>query len=283
MTSAGPQRDVERIVSPGIQRGLTDAHRVRPLVPPTDFARTDPFLLLVEDWFPRGVFDRHPHRGIETVTYVLEGAVDHYDNHGNEGVIPSGDVLWLTAGRGLIHNEQPANGEPVHLLQLWINLPASDKLVPARFQELRASEMPVRRGPGLEMRVFSGASGSAIAPTANYTPTLLVEAKLDAGALAEQALCAGFNAFVIVLEGDGAIGASLVSVKTGDVVWLTRSDVDSAVTMRAGGTGLRTLLVAGQPLNEPVVARGPFVMNTTEQIQAAYDDIRRYGERFGLD
>ena len=113
---------------------MTPQHRVRPLLPAAmrgDWAATDPFLALMEDWFPRGVFGKHPHRGIETVTYVLEGRIDHYDNLGHEGAILPGDAQWMTAGRGLIHNEIPAEGETVHSLQLWVNLPASQKMTAA--------------------------------------------------------------------------------------------------------------------------------------------------------
>ena len=178
MTIPLAQRDMARVDSPDIGRGMSDAHRVRLLVPPSDWAATDPFLLLMEDWFPAGVFDRHPHRGIETVTYVINGTIEHYDNHGHEGTIGPGDALWLTAGRGLIHNEQPGGGKQVHLLQLWVNPPRADKLVPARYQELHAA-LPVRREPGVEVRVFSGTSGSATAPTRNYAPVTMVEVRLE--------------------------------------------------------------------------------------------------------
>ncbi|MBM3507874.1 MAG: pirin family protein [Alphaproteobacteria bacterium] len=103
---------------------MNATHRVRPLLEFGAWADNDPFLGLMEDWFPRGVFDRHPHRGIETVTYVLEGELEHYDNHGNAGIIRPGDAQWVTAGRGVIHNEIPAEGVTVHSLQLWVNLPA---------------------------------------------------------------------------------------------------------------------------------------------------------------
>src|SRR5215207_1437866 len=168
-------RDVARVDRPEIRRGMNDSHRVRPLVEPGEWAWTDPFLLLMEDWFPEGVFDKHPHRGIETVTLVLDGIIEHYDNHGNKGTLHPGDALWLTAGRGLIHNEKPAPGQTVHLLQLWINLPRANKRVPAHYQELRAAELPVRREGGAEIRVFSGTSGTATAPTRNLTPVTMVE------------------------------------------------------------------------------------------------------------
>ena len=117
------ERSVLRIDRPEVQQGMTPQHRVRPLMPAAmrgDFAATDPFLALMEDWFPRGVFGKHPHRGIETVTYVVAGRIDHDDNQGHEGTIGPGDVQWMTAGRGLIHNEIPAEGVTVHSLQLWI-------------------------------------------------------------------------------------------------------------------------------------------------------------------
>ena len=164
---------------------MTPQHRVRPLMPAAmrgDFAATDPFLALMEDWFPRGVFGKHPHRGIETVTYVVEGRIDHYDNQGHEGTISPGDVQWMTAGRGLIHNEIPAEGVTVHSLQLWVNLPAAEKMTAPRYQDLSGDCVPVRRQPGVEVRVFSGASGGVTAPTKNIVPVTMVEIRLDLGA-----------------------------------------------------------------------------------------------------
>jgi redox-sensitive bicupin YhaK (pirin superfamily) len=140
--------------------------------------------------------------------------------------------------------EQPANGKPVHLLQLWVNLPAASKLAPAHFQDLRASEMPVRYEPGAEIRVFSGALGSGTAPTANYGPVTMVEARLELGARIEQNLPAGYNTFIVVLEGNARLGASAAEVKAGQVAWLTRSEVESTVTIAAGKDRLRAILFA---------------------------------------
>jgi len=263
---------------------MTPQHRVRPLMPAAmrgDFAATDPFLALMEDWFPRGVFGKHPHRGIETVTYVLEGRIDHYDNQGHEGAILPGDAQWMTAGRGLIHNEIPAEGDTVHSLQLWVNLPAADKMTAPRYQDLVAKDMPARREPGVEIRVFSGASGGVTAPTKNYVPVTMVEIRLDPHASVRQDLPADYNAVVVVLEGAGAIGAEERSVAAGDVAWLMRVDDagPSEVTIRSSETPLRALLYAGRPLRQPVVARGPFVMNTQAEIEQAYADYR--AGRFG--
>jgi len=280
-TSQHLQRAVARVDSSPIERGMTAAHRVRPLVPPGSWGAADPFLLLMEDWFPLGVFDNHPHRGIETVTYVVEGSIEHYDNHGNTGTIGPGDALWLTAGRGIIHNERPGAGQIAHVLQLWVNLPRAHKLARPAFQELRGAEVPVRREPGAELRVFSGASGSAVAQTHNYAQVLLVEVRLEPGAVVEQELPAGYNGFLVLLEGQGIVGSAATAVAAGQVAWLTPSDGPSTFGMRGGENGMRALLMAGLPLREPVVAQGPFVMNSREEIQQAYADFRRQGDQFG--
>jgi len=278
------QRKVLAVEHPEPRQGMTSQHRVRPLMPAAmrgEWEAVDPFLALMEDWFPRGVFGKHPHRGIETVTYVLEGRVDHYDNLGHEGAIRPGEAQWMTAGRGLIHNEIPAEGDTVHSLQLWVNLPASDKMTAPRYQDLVGENVPVRRAPGAEIRVFSGASGDVVAPTKNYAPVTMVEFRLEPGAVVRQDLPADYNAFVVVLEGDGAIGAEASRVVAGDVAQLTRGAgaAPSEVTIAAGAAPLRALLYAGRPLHEPVVARGPFVMNTEAEIEQAYADYR--AGRFG--
>jgi redox-sensitive bicupin YhaK (pirin superfamily) len=180
----------------------------------------------------------------------------------------------MTAGRGLIHLEQPAEGTTVHSLQLWVNLPAADKMVEPRAQNLVAADLPLRREAGAEVRVFSGKSGDVIAPTKNYTPVIMLEIRLEAAARIRQELPSDYNAFLVVLEGDGLIGADKSPIRDGDVVWLTRKDGDtlSEVEIIGGPGPLRVLLFAGRPLREPVVARGPFVMNTEEQIRQASID-----------
>jgi redox-sensitive bicupin YhaK (pirin superfamily) len=182
----------------------------------------------------------------------------------------------MTAGGGIIHVEQPAEGVTVHSLQLWVNLPAADKMVEPRTQNLVAADLPLRREPGAEIRVFSGQSGNVKALTKNYTPVTMLEIRLEAGARVGQELPADYNAFIVVLEGDGLIGGDRSPVRAGDVVWLTRTDDDapSEVTAVGGTAPLRALLFAGPPLREPVVAQGPFVMNTEEQIRQANSDYR---------
>jgi quercetin 2,3-dioxygenase len=270
-------RRVERIDDPSMQPGMSTQHRVRQLVAPGNWDATDPFLLLMEDWFPRGVFDWHPHRGIETVTFVIDGALEHRDNAGHSGTIRAGDAQWMTAGRGLLHVEQPPEGVTVHSLQLWVNLPASDKMAEPRYQDLVAADLPVRREPGATARVYSGASGQVVASTKNHVPVTMVEFRLDPGVRISQELPGDYNAFLVILEGEGRIGVEQTAVRSGQVVWLTHANKEqqSAVLLTATAEKpLRALLFAGRPLHEPVVARGPFVMNTEDQIREAYADYR---------
>jgi redox-sensitive bicupin YhaK (pirin superfamily) len=275
-------RDVARIVKGHIKRGYSDAHKVRPLLEPGDWINTDPFLVLMEDWFPAGVFDKHPHRGLETVTYVVEGKLDHFDNHGNAGIIGEGDVQWLTAGRGLIHDERPVADLTVHSLQLWVVLPKADKLVPTHYQTIAGSDAPVRHEPGASLKVFSGTSGSVTSPTTNHVPVTMVELLLEPNVEITQGLPADYNGFVVLLEGDLIVGTSKTAVTIGDAAWFTRSADASSISIQAGATGARALLYAGKPLNEPLETRDPFVMNTVAELDEAYRAFREMGDSFGL-
>jgi redox-sensitive bicupin YhaK (pirin superfamily) len=273
-------RRVLRIDHPEVQQGMKPSHRIRALMPAAmrgDWAAVDPFLALMEDWFPAGIFGKHPHRGIETMTYVIEGRLNHSDNKGGRGTLNPGDAQWMTAGQGIVHAEEPAGGDVVHSFQLWINLPAAAKMVPPRYQDLRGDEMPVRRADGAEVRVFSGSSAGTAGPTLNYAPVTMVEVRLEAGASARPDLPADYNAFVVVISGSGALGADARPIRAGDMAWLTSGNDPhqaSEVTIAAGKEPLRALLIGGRPLREPVVARGPFVMNSEAEIVQAYADYR---------
>ncbi len=271
-----PARDVARIVDPKLEPGHADRHRARRLIDGRDVGATDPFILMAEDFMPRGAFGRHPHRGIETVTLVLDGAVEHFDSAGNEGLIEAGDAQWMTAGRGVIHNESASPGSIAHTLQLWVNLPASRKMTEPRYQSLRGNALPVRRAPGVEVKVLSGRSGDAVSPTLNHVPVTALDARIAPGASFDQALEPEANAFVLVLEGEARVGVSKVQVTAGKLAWLTRDDTagGSAVTIAADDVATRVVLFAGRPLREPVVFGGPFVMNTEAEIAQAYADYR---------
>jgi redox-sensitive bicupin YhaK (pirin superfamily) len=229
--------------------------------------------LLAEDWFEHGTFDVHPHRGIETVTYVIEGTLHHYDSQHGEGGLGPGDVQWMTAGRGVIHKEDPLPGERVHSLQLWVNLPRAEKMTEPRYQNLRAADMPVREVPGGAVRVFSGSSGGVTAPTRNHVPVTMVDIQLAPGAAVTQDLPGDYNGFLYVLQGSGVFGANDTEAQKGQALLLGSADKDkpSEVHIKAR-SDLRVLLYAGRPLHEPVVSYGPFVMNTKAEIIQAIED-----------
>lgn len=266
------QRHIKNVRTVPFQRN-SPIHKSGLVVETGYWGEHDPFLLLAEDWFQKGTFDLHPHRGIETVTYVIEGRLEHFDNKAGEGELLPGDVQWMTAGKGVIHKEEPAEGETVHSLQLWVNLPSDKKLTEPRYQNLRAKDMPIREENGATIRVFSGCSADVKADTKNHVPVTMVEITLEPGAIIAQDLPGDYNGFIYVLEGTGTFGANSLGAEKGQVLWLDAAPEgqDSEVKITANER-LKLVLYAGQPVREQVVARGPFVMNTEEQIREAYSD-----------
>lgn len=267
-----------------MQRGITSTrtvakqqqssiHHNAMVLEPGLWDKNDPFLFLAEDWFQKGTFDVHPHRGIETVTYVIEGRLGHYDNQFGEGTLGPGDVQWMTAGSGVIHKEEPLEGDTVHSLQLWVNLPRDQKMTRPRYQNLRSQDMPVRHEDGVTIRVFSGSSGDVTAQTLNYVPVTMVEITAKAGSKVTQDLPGDYRGFLYVLEGTGIFGSNQQSGNAGQVLWMEDGQPTSNTEISIEAqTDLRVLLYAGRPLHEPVVAYGPFVMNTKEQIMQAFED-----------
>jgi quercetin 2,3-dioxygenase len=266
------QRRIRRVKTVQIETN-SPIHRSGPVLEPGNWEEYDPFLMLMEDIFQRGTFDFHPHRGIETVTYVIDGQLEHFDSKAGHGTLGPGDVQWMTAGRGVIHKEDPAPGSTVHSLQLWINLPSAKKMTEPRYQNLKASNMPVRREEGAIIRVFSGSSKGVKAPTLNHVPVTMVEMVLEPGASVVQDLPGSYNGFLYILEGSGTFGDDATEGKAGQVLFLSRHDKEeeSELTVTANEK-LRVLLYAGEPVNETVVAYGPFVMNTQEEIRQAIRD-----------
>jgi redox-sensitive bicupin YhaK (pirin superfamily) len=231
---------------------------------------------MAEDRMPRGAFSMHPHRGIETLTLILDGAVEHADSAGNRGLIKAGDAQWMTTGRGVTHEENALPGTSAHTLQLWINLAARDKLTAPGCQTLRGAEMPVRREPGVAIKLLSGRSGCVTSSTLNYVPVTAIDATIDGGSSFEQILAPDANAFVLVIEGEAVIGRDERRAPVGALAWLTRADGanTSSVLIGASSASTRILLFAGTPLREPVVFGGPFVMNTAAEIHQAFADYR---------
>jgi len=269
-------REVARIDDPKAAPGHVAGHRARRLIDGGDPAFTDPFVVMAEDWMPRGAFSVHPHRGIETVTFVIEGSVEHSDSAGHGGVIHTGDAQWMTAGRGVQHEENAQEGTIAHTLQLWVNLPKAAKMTEPRYQDLPAGAMPVRREVGVEVRIFSGESGGVTSPTLNHVPVTMLDVRIKPGASFRQLLPASDNAFVHVLAGAPKTGDAGTLVQAGQLAWLTRSEEpgSSELTLTAESTAVRLLLFAGRPLREPIAFGGPFVMNTQAEVRQAFADFR---------
>src|SRR5580693_352672 len=203
-----PQRRIARTVtSPPLAPGFVGpGHLAAQLVAQEDFAVNDPFILLMDDHLDIGerrVGGPHPHAGFETVTLLLEGAI-HDPDEG--GVITAGEVQWMTAGRGIIHSENMATKGKVRLLQLWLTLPKADRWTAPGFQDLHVDRVPVRREPGVDVRVYSGASGGVQAPTRNHVPVTIAEMTMKPGASIEQDLPVGYNGFVFVVDGSVRVG-----------------------------------------------------------------------------
>ncbi len=239
----------------------------------------DPFLLLDEfgtdnpgDYIAG--FPEHPHRGFETVTYMLDGRMRHRDNHGHEGVLVPGSVQWMTAGRGIVHSEMPEQQQGrMRGFQLWINLPAREKMTAPRYQEFGSDRIPVATpAPGVRVKVIAGRVGDASGPIAQpATDPVYLDMELAPGARFSQAVPADHAAFIYVFEGSLRVGADATASSTHDLAVLTEGD---RVELEGGaGTGpSRAILVAGRPLREPVAKHGPFVMNTREELLRAFQD-----------
>ena len=239
----------------------------------------DPFLLLdefgtdkPEDYLAG--FPDHPHRGFETVTYMLDGRMRHKDNHGNEGLLVPGSVQWMTAGRGLVHSEMPEqDAGRMRGFQLWVNLPASDKLVAPRYQEFAPDRIPVvQPGEGVQVKVIAGTVDGVQGPIVQpATDPVYLDIALDAGAGWQYRLPPGHSAFAYVFEGDASIGdgTDARELATHALAVLGGGD---GFQVQAGDEATRLLLVAGRPLREPVARHGPFVMNTRQELMQAFVD-----------
>jgi len=241
----------------------------------------DPFLLLDEFGTERpedylAGFPEHPHRGFETVTYMLDGRMRHRDNHGNEGLLTPGSVQWMTAGRGLVHSEMPEQHEGrMRGFQLWVNLPAKDKMTQPQYQEFPAERIPVvQPAAGVSVKVIAGAVGETRGPIAQpATDPLYLDIALDAGASWDFSLPEGHSAFAYVFEGEATVGYGDGARKLGthELAVLGGGDV---FKVSAAGPETRLILVAGRPLREPVARYGPFVMNTKQEVMQAFVDFQ---------
>lgn len=241
--------------------------------------RLDPFLMLDEfksdrpDDYIAG-FPDHPHRGFETVTYMLAGAMRHQDSRGHTGHLRGGDVQWMRAARGIIHSEMPEQDAGLmHGFQLWINLPAAEKMQPATYEDIAAARIPaVAFENGARAKVIAGAFAGARGPApASSTSPLYVDVVLPAGSQLGVPLAVSDNAFLYVYNGEVDIGAPPSRVRAAHLAVLGNEAGADGVTV-ASAAGARFLLLAGRPIGEPIVQYGPFVMNTREEISQAFAD-----------
>jgi redox-sensitive bicupin YhaK (pirin superfamily) len=249
----------------------------------TDPALTDPFLFLSEDWFSKPGFDWHPHRGIETVTTVLDGVLEHGDNLGNAGALEPGDVQWMTAGRGIIHRELAYRDEHAHTLQLWLNLPAARKFADTRYQDLLRARRPRVTRPGALVDVISGTIDGATGPARGHVDVQGAVLTLEPSTALDYPLPAAHRAFAYVLSGHVTIaGRRLTAGQTAwsDPVGATAGDGTLPFATPAGDDVTRVMVYSGTPLREPVAVGGPFVMNHHTEITQAFLDLRagRFGE-----
>jgi hypothetical protein len=261
---------------------------VRRPFPKSSFSAFDPFLLLdelgpvnLQPGQAKGAPD-HPHRGFETVTYVLDGRLEHKDSEGHSGLLHPGDVQWMTAGAGVVHSEMPEaeftrTGGRLHGIQLWVNLPQRDKMIAPRYQEIPAAEIPLAdtEDGSVTVRVIAGAALGAKAVIETRTPLIYLHFTLQPGATIVQPVPPEYNAFAYVLDGSGLFGTEHERGNDGQMIIFAQDGAEVTITNPIEAQQpLDLLLIAGVPLNEPVVRYGPFVMNTEAEIMQAIDDYR---------
>jgi hypothetical protein len=239
----------------------------------------DPFLMLDQfgsdnpDDYVAG-FPMHPHRGIETVTYMTEGIIDHKDSLGNKGTITSGDVQWMTAGRGIMHEEMPRRVEgAMRGFQLWVNLPKASKMMPPRYRDVKRTDIPVvKLGQGSSVKVIAGRYSTTEGPVKDIVvPVTLFDVVLGPGQRADMQTDRSHNAFAFVYEGQAAFGpeeGTIAGVQ--QLAVLGKGDI---LTARAGPGGTRFIMATGRPLHEPIAWGGPIVMNTEDELEKAYDEL----------
>ena len=296
---------LERIGAPGLGdqprpvRSVTTAPQghegegfpVRRAFAGLDLAQLDPFIMMDQmgeveyaPGEPKGT-PWHPHRGFETVTYIIDGVFDHQDSHGGGGTITNGDTQWMTAGSGLLHIEAPPEwlvqaGGLFHGIQLWVNLPRDAKMTTPRYQDIRSGEVALLTTPdaGALVRVIAGSVDGHGGPGATHTPMSLVHATIEPGARLDLPWDVDFNALVYVLSGQGTVGIDGRPVRTGQTAVLGAGDF---LTVTADGSQesrspkLEVVVVGGRPIREPLAWAGPFVMNTKAEVLEAYQSFQR--------
>jgi len=247
----------------------------------------DPFLLLDHlgpvDWGPGegiGAPD-HPHRGFETVTYLLSGEMEHKDSAGHSGKLTPGDVQWMTAGSGVVHSELPSpvfmsEGGTMHGFQIWINLPARDKMIPPRYQEVPGEQIPkaVSDDEKVRVAVIAGKAMGVTAAIDTHTPIIYLHYTLAPGGYVEQEIPIDHNALVYVFSGEALLGSNKRKVHEGQMATMSTGDTLQIANAETSSDEVELLILAGKPIGEPLARHGPFVMNTEDEIRQAIADYR---------
>ncbi|MFE3193547.1 pirin family protein [Nocardia sp. NPDC059240] len=270
-------RKVDRVRTKAMGGPTDQVDKNALIIAPDDVTRTDPFLLMAEDWFSTPGFEWHPHRGLETVTVVLDGMLEHGDSLGHAGSLEPGDVQWMTAGRGIIHRELAYHNEFAHTLQLWLNLPNGQRMTETHYQDLRLADQGRIEAPGVLVRVVSGSQSEITGPAENQWPITGLIVTLEPGSRYTPLLAPEDRAFVYAIQGDATVGGTPVT--DGQVAWSDPMNVTDPTGLELVGTDPdrpTTLMVfSGRPIRESIVFGGPFVMGTRDDIEQAYLDFRR--------
>lgn len=252
------------------------------VLPPDRMSEYDPFILMADDWFKRGTFSDHPHRGFQTITYVIDGRLEHTDNQGGHSVLHAGDVQYMNAGSGARHAEEAVDEDVIHTLQLWLNLPKSLKQTKSSYQNVLLEDAPVVELAGGSLRVYSGSAEGVTGPMDSLVPINMFEIYLRAGERYSLELPANQNGHVYMLQGEMTFGSeeagsvTLGKTEAGLLSYDESAEDDKTDVLEiTAQERSRVLIYTGKPIGEPVVARGPFVMNTEAEIEEAFEDYRR--------
>ncbi|KAF9940195.1 hypothetical protein BGZ65_007785 [Modicella reniformis] len=276
MTISALTRSSRSIVKSVLSREQAEGvgARVRRSIGRPELRNHDPFLMLDEfNVDKNGGFPDHPHRGFETVTYMLEGQFQHEDFAGHKGTIGPGDLQWMTAGRGIVHSEMPVKSQTrAHGLQLWINLPKEHKMCEPQYQELLDKEIP-RATPqeGVSIKVIAGESHGIKSKVYTRTPTMYLDFKMDKNKTVEQSIPASYTGFIYMLKGTAYIGDKEFEGKAHHTLTFSEDGAET-IKIQTKDEDAHFVVIAGEPLKEPIVQHGPFVMNTKEEIQKTFLD-----------
>lgn len=270
-------RHVDRVRTKAMGGPTEQVDKNALIIAPDDVRKTDPFLLMAEDWFSEPGFEWHPHRGIETVTVVLDGVLEHGDSLGHAGALEPGDIQWMTAGSGIIHRELAFRNEHAHTLQLWLNLPTGKRMVQTRYQDVRQENQAKIEAPGVLVRVVSGTAGEVSGPAENHWPITGLMVTLEPGSTYAPVLAPEDRTFAYVIEGKATIAGQPVAA--GQVAWSDPMDVTEPTSLELTGADPEqrstVMVFSGKPIRESIVFGGPFVMSTRAEVEQAYVDFRR--------